>query len=415
MLTFGELNTRSHFPSIKLSFIFFIVIIFFYTLGDSIMSFMAPNLIESIVDNELLTGIIFSFSSVVGLIMDYLLSNSIKEKSVLFYSFFGIVVAIFFPAVFIFKTNVLTALIAMGIWGIYYEMILFAKSHYIHHHLNHDQHDLGWAFFNAFGSLAYLIGPTFAISISILGDKIPLFVALSMQGITLIGLIIYRISFGNQIKQSTPPSVSQSTSFLAGIKLWGILNRRLYPVLLYLFLLNIIDATFWTMGAILANSHHSPIANLFFVIYLLPAFVISPLGIKLSRYFGKKRTSLSGGLIAVISYGLSLFVQDFSAFMIFIGIGSIFFAVTIPEIRGAIEDYCERLGHNSNTLVGLTSSMGSLGYIIGPILSGAIASQIGDQRAFGAIGWILAVVSLVLLVITPRKIRLPQQQLANQY
>lgn len=179
-------------------------------------------------------------------------------------------------------------------------------------------------------------------------------------------------------------------------------------------MLNIVDATFWTLGAVLAATHNSPLANMFYVIYLLPAFLIAPMGIRLSKYIGKKRTAFGGGLLAGTAFGISIFVDSFESFMFYLGIGSIFFAITIPEIRGAVEDYCERLGHNANTLVGLTSSMGSLGYIIGPILSGAIASIIGDQKTFGIIGWILAIISLFFLLITPRKIRLPQKEIITQ-
>jgi hypothetical protein len=185
MQTFGQPSGKLKLPLIQVNFIFFVVIIFFYALGDSIMSFMAPNLIEGVVGNPLLMGVIFSFSSLVGLIADFLLSNSFKEKSVYTYSFIGIVIAIAFPLVFLLKTNVLTAFIAMGIWGIYYELILFAKSNYVHHHLNHNQHDYGWAFFNAFSSLAYLIGPTFALSILTLGNSTPLLIAIVMQCLAL--------------------------------------------------------------------------------------------------------------------------------------------------------------------------------------------------------------------------------------
>jgi MFS family permease len=95
--------------------------------------------------------------------------------------------------------------------------------------------------------------------------------------------------------------------------------------------------------------------------------------------------------------------------MVWIGIGSAFFHIATQEIKGAIEDYCERLGDHSNTLVGLTSSMGSIGFVLGPILSGAIASSVGGQLTFGIIGWGLAAASIILFIITPRKIRLPQQ------
>lgn len=232
MHTFGQPPDKIKAPLIRTSFIFFVILIFFYALGDSIMSFMAPNLIEDIVKNPLLMGIIFSFSSFVGLIMDYLLSNYFKEKSAFTYLILGISIAIIFPLIFLLKTNVITALIAMGIWGLYYELILFAKSNYVHHCLNHDQHDLGWAFFNAFSSLAYLIGPTFALSIMAFGNRIPLLIVLVMQGLALFGVIIYKLSFLREVKNPNREN-NHTPVFLKGLRLWRTLNSKLYPVLIY--------------------------------------------------------------------------------------------------------------------------------------------------------------------------------------
>ncbi len=416
MYTFGMNRDAAKRPLIRSSFIFFVIIIFFYSLGDSTMSFMAPNIIESIVHNSFYMGIIFSLSSVVGFFIDYLLSNNMKEKSFYVYSLVGIILSSVFPLILLGKTSLIVVILSMGIWGIYYELLLFAKSNYIHHYLAHDQHDFGWAVMNAFSSLAYIIGPTLALSLLSIGAKIPLYTAIFMQLITIFGILIFKLIYGKHIRNPyvTP---EQTHSLKKGLIIWAILEKKLFPVLLFLLFLTIVDSTFWTAGAVLANSlrNTSALSDFFYVVYLLPAFIVAPLGIKVSKRIGKKRTAYSAGLLAGISFGTSIFQSDFQNFMIHIGIGAIFFSITVPEIKGAIEDYCERLGHNANTLVGLTNSMSSLGFVIGPIIAGGLAALIGEQKAFGAIGWLLALISLIFLIITPRKIHLPQKQIKESF
>jgi hypothetical protein len=125
MHTFGSNPDRLKHPLIRSSFIFFVIIVFFYSVGDSIMSFMAPNIIESIVKDPLLVGLIFAASSFVGFFVDYALSNLVKEKSFFLYAIVGMLIAVAFPIVLLLGQNVALALFSMAIWGIYFEMLIF--------------------------------------------------------------------------------------------------------------------------------------------------------------------------------------------------------------------------------------------------------------------------------------------------
>lgn len=63
--------------------------------------------------------------------------------------------------------------------------------------------------------------------------------------------------------------------------------------------------------------------------------------------------------------------------------------------------------------MGMESSIYSVGYIIGPILSGLLADIYGHQGVFLIMGIALGVISLLCLLFVPRKIYLPQKALNN--
>jgi MFS family permease len=64
-------------------------------------------------------------------------------------------------------------------------------------------------------------------------------------------------------------------------------------------------------------------------------------------------------------------------------------------------------------MFGLSSSMFSLAYIIGPVVSGWLVTLVGEIGSFVVLGEITVVVAGLLLLVTPRKLRLPQQELTT--
>jgi MFS family permease len=377
---------------------------------------MAPNIIENYIHNTFFMGLIFSTSSFVGYFADIVLGNIIKEKSFVIYLLVGIICAIVFPLLLLLLSpSIIVLVLAMGAWGIYYESIVFSKSNFIHRTLSHDKHDVGWTTTTAFMNIAYLIGPSVAVILLNKNENFPLIAVIIIQCIALIALGIYKTVFSSHIHN--PIGQNKSPSIWAGFSTWKLLNKKLWPVLLFTFSLLLIDSTFWTIGAVLVSQQKDahPLAGLFYVFYLLPGLIISPIGIKISRKIGKKRAAFSGGLFAGLSFFLILFIKDFNQFIYLVGVGSLGTSIALPEIRGAIEDYCERLGGSANSLVGLISSMGSLAYIIGPILAGGIAILIGEMNTFALMGLIVFITSALAFILVPRKIRLPQNQINEIY
>jgi MFS family permease len=71
------------------------------------------------------------------------------------------------------------------------------------------------------------------------------------------------------------------------------------------------------------------------------------------------------------------------------------------------------MGREEKHLIGLSRSTISIAYIVGPVLAGFIASQVGERMTFSVVGTVVIVVAIFLLLTTPRKLKLPQEEIAK--
>lgn len=145
--------------------------------------------------------------------------------------------------------------------------------------------------------------------------------------------------------------------------------------------------------------------------YTLPSLFMGLFAGTLARPFGKKRIAFISGSIAGALLALCFVVESAVALILVVFFSSLFAAVARPEIYATFEDYIARIGKSSNDLIGLQNSAGSVAYIVGPVVAGALASFVGDRQTIGVMGLGLMTVSLIALLIVPRKIQMPQKEL----
>ena len=86
-------------------------------------------------------------------------------------------------------------------------------------------------------------------------------------------------------------------------------------------------------------------------------------------------------------------------------------AVAFPMTEAVYSDVIARMGHEKKHLMGLTSSMGSLAYIIGPITAGLLSSKWREGGAMAVVGVMALVLGAWLLAVTPKKLKLPQNEI----
>lgn len=391
---------------------------FFIYVADGIMSYVSPVLIETRMHNTFLMGIILSSSSVVGLCADMGISKFFVQKEYRFFLRWLIGLAVFFPLSFLlFPPEPMVFLLAMAIWGIYYEFIAFSQYNFINRAVTRQQHAGAWGFLDAFKAAGLLVAPLIA---STLLDKNEDFPLIAVIVALLIAAVFYVVFFGDRTKERSVPVVSartqQKRSLISEFKIWAVFMRKIWPVYLFFFTFMVMETSFWVLGPLLMEEIKDIHVFGAFVLsaYILPSFLMPLYVQKLGAVFGKKRTAFVTAIVGASLLAFSAFFFSHSWFFPFlVGLSSLFLSLDYPEIEAVFEDYIDRAQDYGNDLIGLHGTASSLGYIVGPSIAGGLALVLGTGKSMAVFAAVLAVVSLVLLLITPRKIKLPQQELSQ--
>ncbi len=381
------------------------------------MSFVSPIYIEDQVNDTLLMGIIFSFSSVVGVICDFIFPKIFQNQPHFFFLKTTIITALAFPFTFIFiPQHLVTLLVAMAVWGIYYELQMFSSFHFINTYVNLHDHTKAWGIIQALQSSAYALAPLLAIKLLDKGFK-PVFSSVFFfLGIAIFGALLFKYLF---VKKDTHNLASGlhpiKKSWASEFKIWKVLLKKVWPLYILQLLINSMDASFWTIGTLfteqLSDKHY--LGNFFIPAFIAPSVFVGFVLGKVTFPFGKKRAALICSAIAGMLFMTFYFLQYIPLLIGTTFFASLFLSIASPYIRATFEDYVGRLGNNSNDMIGLQASSTSLGFIIGPIVASYLAQVFDIQKAFALIGGSLAIVAVLLLFVTPKKIKMPKNELAK--
>jgi MFS family permease len=403
----GSLH-QSSFALVSFSMVIFLIII-----GEAIMSYFVPVYIQSQVNNTFWMGIILSTSYLVGFLTDIFIGEWFRGRMFFHFLFWACILAIAFPLSFLILPPYIAAfLISMTLWGIYLELISFSQYHFINHFFSHSQHATSWSVLGGFSDAAYLVGPLIAGLVITQTTTLTFLCALGFYLIGFLGLLLFSQVFKKKLSYHYPAREPR-IGIVHEFAVWKLLIPKIWPVLLFIFMLVTLDATMWSIGAILSEQFKKlhPFGGLLFVAYLLPSVFMIMFSPRFVESLGKKRAAFILGLVAgVITCFAGVSRSPFS-FIALIFLSSIIFASLWPEIRAVIEDYVERLGNAANLMISLQTATVSLGYVLGTIMAGYIASLIGEQLTFSVIGLGIIIASLIGLFVMPRKVRLPQQEL----
>lgn len=407
-----HLPEATHFPWTK-RLLSFAAILFFFSFADAIMTYFSPVYLESKLHHQFIMGLVIAFSSVIGLISDILFGSWYSNRRYRFFLIRAFLVGALFAASFlILPGSILPFIFSMALWGIAFEFTLFANYHFINEALDHPHHSIGWSVIKTFSAVAYMIGPLVS---SFLLARQPLFAPTFALFVYFAGLGLFFLIGPLKSRPHHPPYSVPKSTILHEFKIWALLFPKLWPILLFVFTLTVLDASFWTVGSVLSETFKElhPFGGFLLTIYMVPSLFAGFIGVKIAGYLGKKRTAFWGGLFAGLFFFFSGYNQDIFSFLGLVFCASLFLSAVTPQIYAAIEDYIERLGHSSNALIGLENSTTSFAFIVGPIFAGALADHFGDQTTFSVVGAILAIVSILALLVVPKKIHLPQHDLAH--
>ena len=90
---------------------------------------------------------------------------------------------------------------------------------------------------------------------------------------------------------------------------------------------------------------------------------------------------------------------------------SVLSAMAWPLLDAVYTDLLARMGRENIHMVGLKNASNSIAYMIGPIMSGGLATVVVNIESFAYMGGLMVMVAIVLLILTPRKVKLPQTEI----
>jgi MFS family permease len=406
-----------HKLTIKSPIILFLVGSVFAGLAETLMAFSFPVIIERSVNSNEILGAILAIGSIIGLIFDYFFPSLFRKHSWKSLLIISLILSMLFPILTFLGESfspILIFALASILWSIYYELWSFSSQSYVSTEHQKDKYLKIWSVTGTMYEILAVVGPILA---AYLLTKTNIFFVCVVIFLELIALIItLLIKSKKHIPQHELEGENATKSLIDEIKYWGLLGRKTLPVIIGSFLISFISTSFWTFGAIFAQSlaKGTNFDWIMIVAYSLPSVLGGIVMSKLNIKRRKKRISQIFLLITGVLFSLFYFTRfSLPATVILVGFISITVMVSWLLISSVYSDLQKRLGRFIHHLQGVGNATKSLAFIFAPLVMGTLADKFGFSISFAILGVVIVISSLLLLILTPRKIRLPQKEIST--
>ncbi len=389
----------------------------FLFLGDAILSYLFPVLVEQTVLSFTLVGIIMATSSTAGLIFDLIFPIFFPSLSWRTNHAIGVVLGLLFPITLFLGRDLnqpILFVISAICWGVYYEFLGFARQEAIVEIDKEKNFTKTWGIMYSFLSFCAFVGPIVA-SITLSADQVVArAVVFILYFISIIfALVLLRIPDDKNLTINRESKFLHVLSFVSEIKYWAVIESKTYPMLLVLIFLTIVNSFFWTFGGLFGEAEFGGMGLgwILIVSYTLPELLFS---FGFSRMIIKKRKKVLSFAFLILA-GLTvvplIVIHNNFLLLIVVSVFSGFGAVSAILMRAVFSDLESRAKEFDVHIEAIYQSTHSVGYIIGPLLAGLLVQTFGFYTTFIIFGFISIILGSFLLLVTPQKLKLPIKRL----
>jgi len=394
------------------------VMLFFWTLFEGIVCYVTPLKISQAGFSDTALGLIIGFSSIAGGVFDFLLSKFLTNthfRRVYLLMFAGSFV---YPLVLWQAKSIWVFLIAMAIWGFYLDLNTFGTYDFVGRKFDHEEHSANFGIIDIFKELGYVLAPLIAgLTLGITGiiDWKPILLMLMFLTIALFFYFLLKRLTSRATKEYIEQTTYKPLNFLREFSLWRKIGLILLAPLAITMMFNIFDSFFWTLGPLIAENFKElhPFNGLFLTAYTLPPLFMGWFVGNITKKFGKKRTAIISFLIGSFILSFFMFLHTPILILSDVLIAAFFVGFTAPAISGAYADYISESSQVEKEIEALSDFFINLGYVVGPIAAGYLADRVGNAQTFSVLGMGGIILSIILLVVTPRHITLHASALKN--
>lgn len=375
------------------------ITLFFLMLFDGILAYIVPVLITERGFSLAEMGLVIGSSSIVGAAFDFYLSKILYRTSVrrLFLALFAF--CLLYVIVLYGASTVWLFLLAMALWGIYFDLYSFITMKVVSRYTAVQEHASSFGVVQVFVILSSLVAPFIASSASD-HNFVPIFiVSLLALGATAISFLFLQSSLPHKTYEGKMLQAYLPKSFVTEARLWMKLGKFLVGPLMLSFFFHLFNGLFWTLAPLYPFGESENYANaLLLTSFSLPVLLVGWFVGKVTAKYGKKKTAYASLAIGSTSMAVSSLFSQTPLLILGMLISSFFFAFSWPAINGAYADYIVESPKNEEDIEGLQDFFGNSGYVIGPIAIGFLADWIGIPATFTVFGIIGAFAGIVLLL-----------------
>jgi len=381
------------------------LMVLFWGMYDNIVQYLTPILIMRQGYSITVIGLIIGSSSIAGALFDFFICRVFKNTDFrrIFLAMFA--VCLFYPLLLWQANSIWLWLLAMAVWGLYYDLLGFGVFDYVGRHTLAEQHSSSFGVVQIFKSIAGVVAP---IIIGLLIAENFNWQPFALMWIFLFAGFIFFIQlfFAHRKKQDIVEIKDEpKRNIWVELKIWKKLWVKLLPVLSFTLFIFVIDAFFWTLAPLYGQrTEFYGFGGLFLAAYILPFLIIGWFVGPINKKFGKKRTAFVSMLIWSILMSVFFIVADPWWQLILVFVSALFISLSLPSINGAYADYISEAPIVEGQIQGLEDFAFNIGYVIGPILAGILADIFNISVAFSILGLCGLLLAVILLKVTPTSI-----------
>lgn len=386
--------------------ILFSMLLFFWGLFDAILSYSTPIIMEENGMSLTMIGIIIGTSSITGAIFDYIFCRIFKNHEYRFVFMIMFVLCFIYPLLLMGSKTIWLFIIAMGVWGIYFDLSRFGIFNFVGRHTIKEHHVATFGAIQMILSMAYVIGPLIAGYMIVESVNIQVY-ATSWLFIGFSFLFFLTLIFSvKNIRKNDPEhrNISHVRSSLLEIKIWKKLAKSMNPALFLTFFIVFIEAYFWTLSPIFVEeANFGWYGGLFLTAFIIPSLFMGVFVERVTKKIGTKKTAVFGLLISsFILVPFFLFSNPIISIII-VFVSSCFTSLSLPAINASYADRISQSPQYDSEIESLEDFLHNIGYIIGPISAGFLADNLHIPLVFSLLGAIGVLLTVSLLIFLPKK------------
>lgn len=402
---------KNKFQSAKhLSPIFlFSMAVFFWTLFDSVLMYIVPLLMEERGLSISVIGLVIGTSSMSGALFDFFICKFIKNtdfRRIFLLMFF---VCALYPFLLLGAETLGLFLIAMAVWGIYFDLYGFGVFNFIGRYAEKENHASNFGIVQMFRSLGGVLAPIiagFLVSSSI--DFKPFLLSWFFLGFGFIFFVVLLVVMKkNKIENRVKCEIVRRKSLFIEINLWKKLSKIMGPVLAMTFFLAFVESFFWTLAPLYVERMKvGMFGGLFLAAYIFPALFMGWFVGSLTKRFGKKRTALFGILFGCLILSFFTFSPNIITDTMIVFLAACFLSMALPAINAAYADYISETPQVDEEIEGVEDFSFNFGYILGPISAGLFADFLGIPITFTILGLLGILLVTMISLVLPKEINI---------